>query len=229
MVSRNKVCDGVYQVGGSNISHPSDCSIYLVDVGYSEYVLIDCGAGESFEKLISNIESIGYTPTDMKALILTHCHIDHIGAAGEFKAKYDCNIIAHELDAAGIEGTDKGATAASWYGVKYQPVTIDKMIKQSFEKYRIGEQEFNFIHTPGHTPGSISVYCDISGTRVLFGQDIHGPFDRSFGSDISAWRVSMNKLLELEADILCEGHFGVFKGKEHVKDYIEGYLKKYSD
>jgi hypothetical protein len=42
------------------------------------------------------------------------------------------------------------------------------------------------------------------------------------------WRESMKKLLTLEADILCEGHFGVFQPAAEVQRFIEGYLKRYS-
>jgi glyoxylase-like metal-dependent hydrolase (beta-lactamase superfamily II) len=62
---------------------------------------------------------------------------------------------------------------------------------------------------------------------VLFGQDIHGPFNKAFGSDIDLWKESMHKLLALEADILCEGHFGIYQPKEKVRDYIERYLEEY--
>jgi len=41
------------------------------------------------------------------------------------------------------------------------------------------------------------------------------------------WRASMNKLIELQADVLCEGHAGIFRG-EKVNRYIESYLKRYS-
>jgi glyoxylase-like metal-dependent hydrolase (beta-lactamase superfamily II) len=202
----------------------------MIDVGYGEFVMIDCGAGEreSFEKIIGNIRSIGYDPGNLKALILTHCHIDHIGSASVLKDNYNCDTIAHELDAPAIEGHDKTKTAASWYGIAYKPVTVDRVFTGELENCRLGEQDFKFIHTPGHTPGSISVFCEISDTKILFGQDIHGPFDPSFGSNINDWKTSMMKLLELNADILCEGHYGVFKGKEQVKEYIEGYLNKYS-
>jgi glyoxylase-like metal-dependent hydrolase (beta-lactamase superfamily II) len=227
MATHKKVCEKVYQIGDSDMSGPGDCSIYLVDVGNSESVMIDCGAGASFDQLIKNIQSIGLKPEGISALVLTHCHIDHIGSAHLFKERLGCQIIAHKGDAAAIEGRESKSTAAAWYGVNYVPVFIDKVITSESEKARYGEVMLNFIHTPGHTPGSISVYCDIGGTRVLFGQDIHGPFDPSFGSDIAAWKRSMGKLLELEADILCEGHFGIYRPKNKVKDYIEGYLSKY--
>jgi glyoxylase-like metal-dependent hydrolase (beta-lactamase superfamily II) len=75
----------------------------------------------------------------------------------------------------------------------------------------------------------VAVYTDIAGKRVLFGQDIHGPFDEVFGSDIADWRRSMKGLMDLNADILCEGHLGIFKPATIVKDYIEGYLRRHRD
>ena len=100
------------------------------------------------------------------------------------------------------------------------------LIKGEAEKLQLGDLVFNFIHTPGHTPGSISPYIDTKDGRVLFGQDIHGPFSQSWGSDLAMWRKSMEKLLALNADVLCEGHAGVYKG-DKVGKYIEGYLKRY--
>jgi hypothetical protein len=57
--------------------------------------------------------------------------------------------------------------------------------------------------------------------------DIHGSFLPQFGADLTAWRRSMETLLSLEADILCEGHFGVYRTKLHVREYIESYLDEY--
>jgi len=68
---------------------------------------------------------------------------------------------------------------------------------------------------------------EFAGKRVLFGQDIHGPFNQAFGSDIEAWKMSMQMLLSLDADILCEGHFGIYQPKNKVRDYIERYLEEY--
>jgi glyoxylase-like metal-dependent hydrolase (beta-lactamase superfamily II) len=222
-----EIYDNIYQIGGSNISHPADCSIYLVKIATAEFVMIDCGAGESVDGLVNNIRTIGLDPNGLKALILTHCHIDHIGAAHAFKNQFDCEIIAHQLDSEAIEGRDLTSTAADWYDIKYQPVKIDRMIMGERMTIRLGQVKFECIHTPGHTPGSISVFCDLNGTKVLFGQDIHGPFDPSFGSNIDHWKISMNKLLDMNPDILCEGHYGVFQPKVEVRRYIEGYISKY--
>ncbi len=82
------------------------------------------------------------------------------------------------------------------------------------------------IHRDIH-PVPISVYIDRGEKRILFGQDIHGPFLLSFGSDVEEWKKSMKKLLDLEADILCEGHFGIYRSKDSVGKYIKSYLKMY--
>jgi glyoxylase-like metal-dependent hydrolase (beta-lactamase superfamily II) len=113
------------------------------------------------------------------------------------------------------------------YDVDYSPVKVDVLLKGDQESRSLGDVEFSFLHTPGHTPGSISIYVETRDGRVLFGQDIHGPFSPAWGSDLKQWRMSMERLLALEADILCEGHAGVFRGEE-ARRYIEGYLRRYS-
>jgi glyoxylase-like metal-dependent hydrolase (beta-lactamase superfamily II) len=80
------------------------------------------------------------------------------------------------------------------------------------------------IHTPGHTPGSVVYLVESDGMRVLFGQDVHGPLHDDFASDRRAYQKSLLKMVELEADILCEGHFGVFQGADRVKEFILSFL-----
>jgi glyoxylase-like metal-dependent hydrolase (beta-lactamase superfamily II) len=221
------ISDRVSQVGGGSLTAGGDCSFFLVDVGGGKCVLIDCGVGEGHSRLLKNLKSLDFKVTDIDTLILTHCHIDHVGGAKKLKDGSGCTIVAHKGDSDAIEGRKPELTAASWYGVEYRPVKIDRMLEKKEETVKIGEVDFHCILTPGHTPGGISVYIDDGGERILFGQDIHGPFDPSWGSDMDQWKSSMRKLIGLKADILCEGHFGIFNGKTAVKDYIEGYLNQY--
>jgi len=105
---------------------------------------------------------------------------------------------------------------------------VDRRFTSDHEVLSFGDEELHVLHTPGHTPGSLSLYLDRGGRRILFGQDIHGPFLPSFASVVEDWRTSMEKLLELKADILCEGHFGIFHGREKVETYIRKYLRSYA-
>jgi glyoxylase-like metal-dependent hydrolase (beta-lactamase superfamily II) len=225
-IKAEEIIRGVYQVGGSNLTSGDDAAIYLIDFG-DELVLIDAGAGRSSAQIVQNIQMLGFNPGLISHLILTHCHIDHIGSAPFFQKKYNTKIVIHELDALAVEKGDSTRTAANWYGTTFPPTKIDVKLKGKEETLQFGSEQLHCLHTPGHTPGSISAYLDRDGKRVLFGQDIHGPFHKAFGSDIKEWRKSMQLLLKLNADILCEGHFGIYQPKEKVRDYIERYLEEY--
>ncbi len=221
------IAGGIYLVGGPNISHSYDATVFIIDFK-GELVMIDAGAGRSSRVLVKNIESTGLDPGRISTLILTHCHIDHIGSAPYFRSQFGCRLMAHELDAKAIEEGDPVLTAANWYETEFPPTALDGFLKGGHEILSFGGEELHCLHTPGHTPGSIVLYMDRDGKRILFGQDIHGPFLSSFKSDIREWRKSMEKLLTLEADILCEGHFGVFTSKEKAADYIKSQLEQHS-
>jgi glyoxylase-like metal-dependent hydrolase (beta-lactamase superfamily II) len=131
------------------------------------------------------------------------------------------------LDAPPLETGDQILTAAKWYQTTFPPTPVDVKFNSPEEILRIGEQKIVCLHTPGHTPGSISIYLDKDGKRILFGQDLHGPLLSEFGSNLEDYGRSTKKLLDLEADILCEGHFGIYKTKKDVKNYILSYRRQY--
>jgi glyoxylase-like metal-dependent hydrolase (beta-lactamase superfamily II) len=225
-IKAEEIISGVYLIGGPNITAADDAAVYLIDIEGS-LIMIDSGAGRSFTRIVDNIEMLGLSPSAVSHLILTHCHIDHVGSAPFFRERYGTKILIHEDDAKAIETGDSTKTAADWYGTKFPPTPVDQKLKGSGETLTFGKEELYCLHTPGHTPGSISVYLDRAGLRILFGQDIHGPFNSSFGSDMEAWKKSMQTLLNLHADVLCEGHFGIYGPKDRVRDYIERYLEEY--
>ncbi|SLM29565.1 Zn-dependent hydrolase including glyoxylases [Desulfamplus magnetovallimortis] len=214
-----KIIKNIYHVGDSG------CSVFLVDT-QSEYGLVLIDAGMSLD-FIRQIDSYNMRFKDIKHCILTHCHIDHIDACAALKgALPKIRFYAHELDSVPIEepGHDE-RTAASWYGVKYKPVKLDRKFYSDMT-LTLGGYDFQIIHTPGHTPGSISVLVESEGKKVLFGQDLHGPFNDGFLSDLEDYQASMQKLLDLKADILCEGHYGIFEPADKVREYIETYKRQ---
>jgi len=213
-----EVFKDVYHVGDSG------CSVFLVDTHSEDgLVLIDCGMSLG---MIKNIKKGGLNPMDIKHCIITHQHIDHIGccsALKEFNKKV--KFYAHELDALPIE--EKGherETAARWYGIDYKPIKLEKRFKGNLEILKFGNYEFQCIHTPGHTPGSISILLEIEGKKVLFGQDLHGPMIPGV-SNFADYQNSLRKLLDLNADILCEGHLGIFQPSSEVQRYIRSYIE----
>lgn len=220
-----KVDEGIFMVGGPSLSHHADCCVYLIDASES-LVLVDSGVGLNTEKIVENVKEAGYNPEYIEYLIGTHKHIDHIGGNRFFKDSFNCKVVMHELDAEAVESGDQFTTGAQLYGVTLRPCKVDMKINQTTD-LNVGQLNFKLIHTPGHTPGSISVLLEKGGNRILFGQDIHGPIEPSWGSDIDQYCRSMKLLLSLNADILCEGHFGIYTSPEKVKAYIERYMRIY--
>ncbi len=188
---------------------------------------MDAGARWSSEEIINNINSLGFDCNNLARLLLTHCHIDHIGGAPEIRKRFSLNIYIHKLDAPPLENGDPVLTAANWQETAFPPTSVDVKLNQPEEILNIGQHKIVCLHTPGHTPGSACAYLDKKGKRILFGQDIHGPLLSEFGSDIGAYGRSTKKLLDLDADILCEGHYGMYKTKKDVRNYIRSCRRQY--
>lgn len=220
-----EIVNDIFIVGGPDITDGRDGCVYLLNLG--ELILIDTGAGWSVEKMIQNVQSLGLDCKDLSKVLLTHCHIDHIGGVPQIKKRFGSKIYIHELDALPLEQGDSVLTAATWYQTTFPPTSVDVKFKLPEEILVIGNQKIYCLHTPGHTPGSISIYLDCDGKRILFAQDLHGPLLEEFGSSLHDWDRSTQTLLNLEADILCEGHFGIYKTKREVKNYILSYRRQY--
>jgi glyoxylase-like metal-dependent hydrolase (beta-lactamase superfamily II) len=223
-----EVCAGIYLIGGSGYSHGNDCCVYLLDGG-GKYALIDCGAGAGSGKILDCINKLVKDPHSVLYIILTHGHIDHIGGLkGLLRELPQAKTVAHRFELDAIELGDDKLTAAEWYNIDYSGVPVDLVLEKNNHVLEIGQMKLNCLYTPGHTPGGISPYLDWQGQRILFGQDIHGPFNQRFGSNLHHWKDSMEGLLALKADILCEGHFGVIHGKKAVEKFISGYVRQFA-
>ena len=220
-----EIMKDIFIVGGPEITDGRDGCIYLLNLG--ELVLIDTGAGWSVDHIIGNIKKLGLDPKNLTKIILTHCHIDHIGGVPEIKKRFGSKLYIHKLDAPPLETGDQVLTAASWYQTTFPPTPVDVKFNLPEETLTIDEQKIVCLHTPGHTPGSIGIYLDKEGKRILFGQDLHGPLLEEFGSNLEDYGRSTKKLLDLDSDILCEGHFGIYKTKKDVKNYILSYRRQY--
>jgi glyoxylase-like metal-dependent hydrolase (beta-lactamase superfamily II) len=218
-----EITSEIFQVGGEGYTAPGDAAVYLIRVE-SEAALVDAGTGGDTDRLFRNVESCGVPPDAVRYLLLTHCHFDHTGGAADVRERTGCRIVAHTLEAPFLEEGDDRVTAALWYGRHLPPLSIDERIEGDRGTIRVGDREILALHIPGHSPGSMAYLMDSDGQKVLFGQDIHGPLDASLRSDAGAYRRSLERLAGLEADILCEGHYGVFRGKGEVRGFIRSFL-----
>ena len=218
-----KIAQNLWQVGGSGFTAPEDAAIYLVRFEH-QAALIDAGCGRAHNQLVNNISVVLPAEISIPYLFVTHCHYDHVGGAAAIRNQYDCKLVAHRLDAPYLENGDTDVTAASWYGTKMNPLLIDRKIQGQTERFKVGNGELIAHHCPGHSPGSVVYRVKLADQTVLFAQDVHGPLDPSFLSNRQDHIGSLKFMLSLKADILCEGHFGVFEGKVKVEKFIRSYL-----
>jgi glyoxylase-like metal-dependent hydrolase (beta-lactamase superfamily II) len=218
-----RIKDNLWQVGGMGLTDPSDAAVYLVRFG-DKAALIDAGSGRNHSQLMKNIGECLEPNVQLEYLLLTHCHFDHTGGARAVREEYGCRIVAHELDAIYLESGDNRVTGAASYGARIEPFGVDIRLQDPESTLAIGSGTVTAIHCPGHSPGSVVYTTDIDGQLILFGQDLQGPIHSELLSDEGQYLDSLARLLNLQADLLLEGHFGIIESKQEVRAFIENCI-----
>lgn len=184
----------------------SENTYIIFDEQTLEAAIIDPGCYDENENNIV-IKFIADRKLNLKFMINTHCHIDHIFGNAYIKKKYNPKFLASEKD---IFLFDLMVDQAKVYGVELKPSPMpDEMINNQ-TMLTIGNSKCNFIFTPGHTPGEYCIYFEkekicFTGD-VLFNESI-GRTDL-WGGDYQTLIDSVkNKLFVLPDDVVIyPGH-----------------------
>lgn len=219
-----RITDEVYQVGGPQLTAPQDAAIYLLSCD-GHAALIDAGCGRANDTLIRNIEAAGVKPEAIELLLITHCHFDHTGGARALRDRLRCTVVMHERDARFLEVGDNEVTAASWYGSMLEPCIVDRKLAGKEEEIRLGARVIRTVHIPGHSPGSVAYVATSAGLKIVFAQDVHGPLHPSLLSNAADYQASLQRLIDLDADVLCEGHYGIYKGREDIVRFVRSFMR----
>jgi hydroxyacylglutathione hydrolase len=115
-----------------------------------EGLVIDPGGNH--EEISRAIDSSGL---DIKLIILTHGHSDHIAALYEIQEKTGAEVAIHVSDADFLEGH---GSFSSQFGISYKTPHPPDMLLHEDDMVKIAGLELKVIHSPGHTPGSISLF-----------------------------------------------------------------------
>ncbi len=87
-MKRYEITKDIFIIGGPDITDDRDGCVYVIDLG--ELILIDSGARWGVYKIINNINILGFNGRAISTILLTHCHIDHIG--GRRKSGRDSDL-----------------------------------------------------------------------------------------------------------------------------------------
>ena len=180
-------------------SMDNNCSL-IIDEKTNQSALVDCN--EFSQKMIDMIGD-----TDLKYILLTHCHGDHIGGVNELKSKTGGTVLIHRFDEKGLN--DPEISLTSHIGIQRIDIE-DKSRLNEGDLIHVGNLEFKIIHTPGHTVGSICIYCEEE--KMLFSGDTM--FKGSWGrTDLPTSNFEdiinsiTNKLMILPEDVIVyPGH-----------------------
>ena len=198
------------------VGDPTNCYI-ITDEESKETMVID-PAGD-VDKITQMIEIL---KGNLKYIYLTHCHGDHIAGVTELKNRCGGKILIHRYDSEGLNNPEINLTP--YIGMPEIVLEADSRIDDK-DKIHLGKLEFKVIHTPGHTKGSTSLYCEkenclFSGDTIFRGT--WGRTDLPTSSIEDIMDSITNKLMKLPDETICyPGHGLSTRIKDEKPIYLE--------
>ncbi|MFA5848671.1 MAG: MBL fold metallo-hydrolase [Bacteroidales bacterium] len=193
---------------------------FLIEAGGFK-ILVDTGRKIAYKKLLKNLSFLDCKGIDY--LILTHTHYDHCQNAFALKELYKCKIVASMFESdfaiAGYTPVPKGTVAPARMisalgrilGDKiagYKPFNADMIVGEHLGFKKDMGLNIDVIHTPGHSPGSLSVIID--GEIAIVGDTLFGVLRDSifppFADDIPLMKKSWKQLLDTGCTLFLPGH-----------------------
>ena len=190
----------------------NNCNAYFID-GPAR-VLIDPGHSRLFDHVVQGLEQLNLTISDIDLIICTHAHPDHIEAVQLFK-DIPTRFAVNKDEWQWALTIGKQMSAA--YGIDMDALRPDFFLKEGH--LSINGIELNIFHTPGHSPGSITLYWP--SQKALFTGDLIfkeglGRTDLP-GGDGAKLKDSVKRLSDLEVEWLLPGHGETISGAEKVR------------
>jgi glyoxylase-like metal-dependent hydrolase (beta-lactamase superfamily II) len=193
--------------------------------GPAGVALIDPGPSSTLPNLRGHLQGAGITMADVRALVLTHVHLDHAGASGTLVSENPgMQVYVHERGAPHMIDPDRLVASATrlwgdemdrlWGEVR--PVPADAVVVLTGgERISAGGRDLDVLYTPGHASHHVSYFNADAGIACVgdtAGIRMHGGFvlppTPPPDIDIEAWHQSLRRIAEWRPDTLFVTHFG---------------------
>jgi glyoxylase-like metal-dependent hydrolase (beta-lactamase superfamily II) len=217
-----RLAPSLHRIGDDHVN------CYLVEES-GEVTIVDAGVAGFYGDLLDELAAMGRTIEDVRALVLTHGHPDHIGFAERVRREHEVPVSVHELDAALARGEvpnpSPGLGRVRWrsmigfllWGMRRGALRVKALGEVS--TFASGATldvpgSLQVIATPGHTPGNAALLAPSLG--ALFAGDTlstylvttgaSGPHVAAFSADPDEALASLDRIESVEADWLLPGH-----------------------
>ena len=218
----SRVAEGVYRVAARA------ANTYVVEAPRG-LVLVDTGLPGSERRIFDALRKLGKNPEDIKLVLLTHRHPDHIGSAAAVKRETSATLASHPFEKPYVAGTLMLSMPSAWslQGrimrrlitvtqwtmrflriIKYQPVHVDRAADEESVLDDVG-LDGSVVWTPGHTKGSITLFLNQPRVAII-GDLLRGKggklVEPLLMESISQTHTSVERVMELGPELICPGH-----------------------
>ncbi len=229
---------GVWVVDTFHNGLPGTIAVFLVPLPEGGFVMVESGPGSTIENVEAGVAAAGLALGDLKALLLTHIHLDHAGGAGALAARTGAEVVVHAIGAPHL--SDPGrlvSSARRIYGEAMdelwgdmEPVPRERLRPvEGEETLALGGLEVRVLHTPGHASHHVSYLFpdgtlftgDSAGIR-LPGSPLTRPALPPPELSLEDWEASVTRMRGVGPQRLMLTHFGeVQPADDHLAELPE--------
>ncbi len=228
-----RIVANIYQVGTKGIG----CYLITSPKGH---ILLDAATEQGAKVVEENIKSLGFKLKDVKYLIETHAHFDHVGGLAKLKADTGATMVAMEADKFalehGIHDSDQDYQAP-----EFPPVKVDRIIRDR-EVLSLGRNALTANATPGHTKGDTTWTMTVRDPKIKKGKPLKVLFyasttvagnllfsNKKYPQIVSDFRKTFARLKPMKVDVFLANHpeFADIaeKRKAQIRGKVDAFVK----
>lgn len=187
----------------------------LLVTGPKGHVLIDSGTEQGAEVVLANIARLGFKPRDIKVLLSSHEHFDHVGGMARLQQATGAKVLASPVASSVLRtGKDTAEDPQSGMHKPMRPVAKVGLLRDG-QPVRVGPLAITPIFTPGHTPGATSwrwQSCEGKDCKTVVYADSLSPVSRDdyrfndHPAYLTAFKRSADRIEAIGCDILLAPH-----------------------
>jgi glyoxylase-like metal-dependent hydrolase (beta-lactamase superfamily II) len=189
-------------------------------IGGENSILIDTGLDSCLQGVLDDIKKDGFDPEKIEVIITTHSHPDHFDGIRSFMEN-NTQMALHPEEDRFIKETGMGFY--NMFGLQLPEYRVDIPLQEG--EFKVKNTTFEIYHTPGHSPGSISIYWPDKKALIVGDVIFQAGVGRTDfpGGDGNLLKQSIERLSRLDVEYLLPGHGEIIQGKDNIKknfDYV---------